>query len=125
MARCLLATLYLRTDDPLLQPLTADGHEIAAVDSISIRSEPALIDALQGMAASLASMEPYTDAVLAETPDLLVISRLGVGYDAIDVEAATRRGVVVCTTPGAIHHSVPDLALGLILVCLRQITEAA
>jgi D-3-phosphoglycerate dehydrogenase len=125
MARCLLATLFIPVDDPVLHPLKADGHEIAAVDSISVRSEAALIDALQGMAASLASIEPYTAAVLAETPDLRVISRLGVGYDAIDVAEATRRGIVVCTTPGANHHSVADLAVGLILACVRQIVAAA
>jgi D-3-phosphoglycerate dehydrogenase len=125
MARCLLATLLIPSDDPLLEPLRADGHEVAAVDSISVRTEAALIDALQGMAASLASIEPYTAAVLAETPDLRVISRIGVGYDAIDVDEATRRGIVVCTTPGANHHSVADLAVGLILVCLRQIVAAA
>jgi D-3-phosphoglycerate dehydrogenase len=125
MARCLLATLLIPSDDPLLEPLRADGHEVAAVDSISVRSEAALIDALQGMAASIASIEPYTAAVLAETPDLRVISRIGVGYDAIDVDEATRRGIVVCTTPGANHHSVADLAVGLILACLRQIVAAA
>ncbi|MCA1647638.1 MAG: phosphoglycerate dehydrogenase [Chloroflexi bacterium] len=112
-------------DDRILAPLKADGHEVAVVDSLSIRTEAALIDALQGMAASLASIEPYTAAVLAEAPDLRVISRLGVGYDAIDVDAATRRGIVVCTTPGANHHSVADLAVGLILVCLRRIVAAA
>src|SRR5207248_2325737 len=60
----------------------------------------------------------------AEAPRLRVISRLGVGYDAIDVDEATRRGVVVCTTPGANHHSVADLAVGLILACVRQIVAA-
>jgi D-3-phosphoglycerate dehydrogenase len=125
MARCLLATLFIRLDDPILQPLRADGHEVAAVDSISVRTEDALIDALQGVAATLASIEPYTAAVLAEAPDLRVISRLGVGYDAIDVDAATRRGIVVCTTPGTNHHSVADLAVGLILTCVRQISAAA
>jgi D-3-phosphoglycerate dehydrogenase len=125
MARCLLATLFIPPDDPVLEPLRADGHEVAAVDSFSVRTEPALIDALQGMAASLASIEPYTAAVLSEAPDLRVISRLGVGYDAIDVDEATRRGIVVCTTPGTNQHSVADLAVGLILACLRQIVVAA
>jgi len=77
MARCLLATLFIPPDDPLLEPLRADGHEVAAVDGISVRTEAALIDALQGMAASLASIEPYTAAVLAETPELRVIARCG------------------------------------------------
>src|SRR5437660_790829 len=125
MARCLLATLFIPTDDPLLEPLKADGHEVAIVDGIALRTEPALIDALQGIAASLASIEPYSATVLAETPELRVISRLGVGYDAIDVDEATRRGIVVCTTPGANHHSVADMALGLILACVRQIVSTA
>ncbi|MGI9146544.1 MAG: phosphoglycerate dehydrogenase [Chloroflexota bacterium] len=125
MARCLLATLFIAPDDPLLEPLRSDGHDVHAVDSISVRSEAALIDALQGMSASLASIEPYTAAVLAETPDLRVISRLGVGYDAIDVIEATRRGIIVCTTPGTNHHSVADLAVGLILACVRHIVAAA
>jgi len=47
MARCLLATLFIPLDDPILQPLRADGHDVAAVDSISVRTENALIDALQ------------------------------------------------------------------------------
>src|SRR5260221_11420318 len=74
MARCLLTTLWIAADDPLFAPLKADGHDIVPVDGIAVRSEPALIDALQGMAASLASTEPYTAAVLAEAPDLRVIS---------------------------------------------------
>lgn len=125
MARCLLTTLFIPPDAAVLEPLRIDGHEIAAVDGISVRTEAALIDALQGVAASLASIEPYTAAVLAETPDLRVISRLGVGYDAIDVDEATRRGIVVCTTPGANHHSVADMAIGLILACLRQIVASS
>jgi D-3-phosphoglycerate dehydrogenase len=125
VARCLLTTLFLRPDDPVLAPLLADGHEVSIVDGIAVRLEAALIDALQGMAASLASIEPYTAAVMAEAPDLRVISRLGVGYDAVDVVEATRRGIVVCTTPGANHHSVADLAVGLILASVRQIVAAA
>lgn len=101
MASCLLCTLYIPADDPILEPLRVDRHEVAIVDGMAVRDEAALIDALQGMAASLASIEPYSATVLAEAPDLRVIARLGVGYDAIDVEEATRRGIVVCTTPGA------------------------
>jgi D-3-phosphoglycerate dehydrogenase/(S)-sulfolactate dehydrogenase len=125
MARCLVTTLWIPRDDPVLQPLRAAGHAIDLVDGIAVRSEPALIDALQGVSATLASTEPYTAAVLAEAPDLRVISRTGVGYDAIDVAEATRRGIVVCTTPGTNQHAVADLAVGLILSCLRQIVASA
>src|SRR5215211_3897331 len=125
MARCLVTTLWIPADDPVLERLKADGHQIDLVDGIVVRSEPALIDALQGVAATLASTEPYSAAVLAEAPELRVISRTGVGYDAIDVAEATRRGIVVCTTPGTNQHAVADLAVGLVLTCLRQIMGAA
>lgn len=125
MARVIVTASWIPPDDPAFEPLTADGHAIELIDGLAVRSAPALIDALQGAAAALASTEAYTAEVLAETPDLQVISRTGVGYDAIDVDEATRRGVVVCTTPGTNQHSVADLAVGLILYCLREIGAAA
>jgi D-3-phosphoglycerate dehydrogenase/(S)-sulfolactate dehydrogenase len=125
MARCLVTSLFIQSiDDPALAPLIADGHEILFVDGLSVRSEAALADALQGVAATLASVEPYTAQVLSEASDLQVISRTGVGYDAVDVAAATERGVVVCTTPGTNHHAVADLAVLLILACARRLPEA-
>src|SRR5260370_9231429 len=99
LARRLLGPVFIPLADPILEPLRAAGHELAAVDSISVRSEDALIDALQGVAATLASIEPYTAAGLAEAPDLRLISRLRVGYDALAVDAATTRGTVASTTP--------------------------
>jgi phosphoglycerate dehydrogenase-like enzyme len=97
---------------------------VEIADPVAIRSEAELAAALQGVAATIASVEPYTPAVLAQADALRVISRTGVGYDAVDVPEATRRGVVVCTTPGANHHAVADLALGLILTCARGIVAA-
>jgi len=52
-----------------------------------------------------------------------VISRTGVGYDAIDVKAATARGVTVTTTPGVNRDAVADLAFALILCCARKLPE--
>jgi len=125
MARVLVSTLFLTSaDDPSVGPLLADGHELTFVPGISVRTEAALSAALQGVAATLASTEPYSAAVLAQAPDLRVISRTGVGFDAIDVAEATRRNVVVCTTPGTNHHAVADLALTLILANARKLITA-
>src|SRR5206468_1186296 len=52
---------------------------------------------------------------------LRVIARTGVGYDAIDVAAATAHGVLVFTTPGTVTESVADFTLALMLGCLRDI----
>jgi D-3-phosphoglycerate dehydrogenase/(S)-sulfolactate dehydrogenase len=122
MARCLVTTIFANSpDDPALAPLVQAGHVVEIADPLAIGTEADLATALQGVAATIASVEPYTAAVLARADALRVISRTGVGYDAVDVPAATRRGVVVCTTPGANHHAVADLALGLILTCARGI----
>ncbi len=101
-----------------------DGHSVEIVDSLRVRSPSGLAAALDGVAATLASVEPYSAEVLAQAPDLRVISRTGVGYDAIDVAEATRRGIVVCTTPNTNQHAVADFAVLLLLACARRLVEA-
>ncbi len=125
MARILVTSTLIRSiDDPSLQPLLADGHDVTFADPVAVRSEGGMIGALAGVAATLASVEPYTQRVLDNAPDLRVISRTGVGYDAIDLPAATRRAVAVCTTPGTNQHAVADLALTLILTGARKTVQA-
>lgn len=122
MSTVLSNTLSIRSNDhPWLQPLLRDGHEVRLGDPMAVRTEADLAQALRGVAATLAGTEPYTAAVLARSPELRVISRLGVGYDAIDVAAATRHGVVVCTTPKTNHYAVADMALTMILACARRL----
>lgn len=56
-------------------------------------------------------------------PKLKVVSRTGVGYDAIDVEAATDGGVAVCTAPGYANEVVSDHAIAMALGVLRRTNE--
>jgi glyoxylate reductase len=56
-----------------------------------------------------------------EARNLKVISRWGVGYDAIDVSTATQRGIVVACTPGLLNEAVADFAFGLLLAMARRI----
>jgi glyoxylate reductase len=68
-----------------------------------------------------------TDRVDAElmdrAPGLKIISNLAVGYNNIDVAAATARGIVVTNTPGVTTEPTADLTLGLILAVARRIVE--
>jgi len=85
-------------------------------------SEEELFSLLPGHVAVLAGMEPYTARVLARAaPTLRVIARVGVGYDAVDLRAATSQGVAVTIAPGQNHDSVAEQAFGLILAVLRKI----
>jgi glyoxylate reductase len=68
-----------------------------------------------------------TDRVDAElmdrAPNLKIISNLAVGYNNIDVAAATARGIAVTNTPGVTTEPTADLTLGLILAVARRIVE--
>ncbi len=64
------------------------------------------------------------DAMMASAPRLKVIANYAVGYDNIDVEAATRRGIWVCNTPDVLTNATADLAFALLLAVSRRIVEA-
>jgi lactate dehydrogenase-like 2-hydroxyacid dehydrogenase len=63
------------------------------------------------------------DAKLMDAlPKLEIISCFGVGVDAVDLDAAKRRGVIVTNTPDVLNECVADLAMGLTLATLRRIS---
>ena len=75
--------------------------------------------------AVLASLDDYSATVLASpaAASLKIIARWGVGYDAIDVTAATQHGIVVTYTPGMLDDSVADYTLALLLCLARRVHE--
>ena len=105
---------------PYLERLGAAGLEVVKVRGAQGKlTEDELIAALPGVFATFAASEPYTERVFRSAPELRVISRWGVGFDAIDVEAATRHGVVVCTAVGGNHEAVADYAFALMCALQR------
>ncbi len=62
--------------------------------------------------------------VIAAAPRLRVISNMAVGYDNVDVAAATARGIFVGNTPGVLTDTTADLAFALMLAVARRIVEA-
>ena len=82
-----------------------------------------LLKLLPGNDAVFASMDKFTSEVLASEAarNLKMISRWGVGYDAIDVPAATKHGIVVAYTPGLLNETVADCAFALLLSIARRI----
>jgi len=62
--------------------------------------------------------------LLDEAPRLRIIAQYAVGYDNIDVEECTRRGIYVTNTPGVLTEAVADLTWALILAVARRIVEA-
>lgn len=76
---------------------------------------------LQSVDAVIASSEKYTPETLQSLPRLRVIARAGVGYDAVNVPAATECGVVVTITPTANHEAVAELALALLFAVTKSL----
>lgn len=82
-------------------------------------------EAVAGADALIVRSAVQADAALIEAGSALrVIGRAGVGVDNIDVETATRRGIVVMNAPGASAVSVAELTLGLMLTMARHIARA-
>lgn len=72
--------------------------------------------------ALIAGLEDIGADILGAAKKLKVISRYGVGYDKVDIEAAKKKGVQVTITPGANGDSVADLAVALMLDVARNVT---
>ena len=67
---------------------------------------------------------PFGAAEMAQLPNLGVVANFGVGYDAIDTNAASERGVRVTNTPDVLNDDVADLAVALLLAQCREIERA-
>jgi glyoxylate reductase len=65
-----------------------------------------------------------TGDVLDAHPRLKIVSNYAVGYDNIDVDACTARGVAVCNTPGVLTETTAEFAFALLMAAARRIVEA-
>ena len=65
-----------------------------------------------------------SEALMDELPNLEMIGCFGVGYDAIDIVAAKKRGIRVTNTPDVLNDAVAELALGLMLSLSRRIPQS-
>ena len=66
----------------------------------------------------------FLEACVATTPRLKMVANMAVGYNNIDLEAATRLGIAVSNTPGVLSDTTADLAFALLMAVARRIPEA-
>jgi glyoxylate reductase len=87
--------------------------------SFVLASEPEGCDGLLTTPADIVD-----EALLAAAgARLQIVANFGVGYDSVDVEAATRRGVVVANTPGVLTEATAELTIALLLALARRVAE--
>ena len=105
-----------------VQVLQGAGLEV----DVKVGLKPAELEAIIGGYDALAvrSATKVNAALLERAERLKVIGRAGVGVDNVDLEAATRRGVVVMNTPGGSSVTVAELALAMMLALSRHVAAA-
>jgi phosphoglycerate dehydrogenase-like enzyme len=99
------------------------GFEIRYAPRVGERTPGQVAEFMADATAGIVSTDPFDESVFARCPELRVLSRVGVGTDAIDLAAATEAGVAVTTTPGANADTVADHTLALMLACSRRVLE--
>jgi len=108
---------------PFREVLEAAGFDCLEIPPGPTTTEAQLREVLPKVDAMLAGSELITAALLDLAPRLRAIARTGVGYDAVDVAAASARGIAVTITPGANQESVAEQTFSLLLALARNIVN--
>jgi D-3-phosphoglycerate dehydrogenase len=87
-------------------------------------SRQAYLEALKEVDGMVARKVNVGAEEMDRAPRMKIIARHGVGLDSVDLEEATRRGILVTNTPGANRESVAELALSFMLALARRIPQA-
>jgi glyoxylate reductase len=112
---------------PILDPgpaILAEAGEVVAYPPDRPLDEANIRQAAEGCVGIVSQlMDPIGDVVLS-TPGLKIVSNVAVGFDNIDVAAATAHKVMVTNTPGVLDDATADFAFTLIMSAARRIVEA-
>jgi glyoxylate reductase len=120
------AKVYVTRELPsaALNPLVEAATVRVWPDELPPPPEVLLAEAADADALLTLLTDPIDAAIMAAAPRLRVISNMAVGYDNIDVEEASRRGVLVTNTPGILTKTTADFAFALLLAAARRVAEA-
>ena len=122
MQKVLIAPMTLAgIEGAFLNVLRGAGFELVFPPHARQMTEDELLGQLQGITASVAGSEPYTARVFDTYPGLRVVARVGVGYDAVDVDAATRHGVAVTIAPNTNQDAVAEQTFALMLALAKDL----
>ena len=103
--------------------LTAAGHEVVKLEKYAEQAD--FVAAVKDVNAIIIRSDKVTREVIEAAPALKIVVRAGAGYDNVDLDAATEKGIVVMNTPGQNSNAVAELALGLMIFMARtQFTPA-
>lgn len=104
--------------------MLSEQTEVRANMEDRILSKSELIENLKGADGTITLVTDRIDVeVLERAHRLKIVANFGVGYNNVDVDAATRTGVIVTNTPGVLTETTADLAWSLMMAAARRIAE--
>jgi len=116
--RVLIADAEYEAVDIEADVLASAGHELVTAQCQTPKD---VIEAADGVDAVIVQYAPITAEVLDALPQLRLVSRYGVGVDAIDQDAARTRGVWVCNVPDSGTTEVALHAVAMLFALLRNL----
>ena len=108
-----------------LAPLDGAGHDIHIRDAADAIGRQELLTRVRGRDALVTFLSDRVDGELLDAAgsQLRVVANYAVGYDNVDVDACSERGVVVSNTPGVLTDATADHAWALLLATARRVPE--
>jgi len=123
MSRVVVASRSFARNPILRAELTARYPDATFTTSPTVLEGDQLIHLLRGHERAIVGLERIDEVVLAQVPELLVISKYGVGLDGLELDAFARRGVKLAWTGGVNRRSVAELTLAFAIALLHRVPE--
>ncbi|NCC43013.1 MAG: glyoxylate reductase [Clostridia bacterium] len=115
---------FSTSDRHALDMLIAAGHEVIDHSDKGMGSgtkEEIIYEAVKDADIVITGLEPYRDSLLKRCPNLKLISRRGIGYDSVDLDACKRYGITLTRTAGTVEGAVAEQVLAYILYFARRL----
>ena len=109
--------------DPQVVEYLRTKCQVVYFEELNEYTYPQFKTDLQDTHALLGSGLKVDEALLAQSPQLKVVSNVSVGYDNLDLPLLTKRNIVATNTPGVLNETVADAMFGLLLSAARRIPE--
>lgn len=125
MTRIAVASRSFSRNAALRAELAAKYADVTFSESTEVLDGALLVALLRGHDRAIIGLERIDDEVLAQVPELRIISKYGVGLDGLDLEAIARRGVKLAWTGGVNRRSVAELTLAFAIALLHRVPETS
>lgn len=114
--------VFERIEEPVLSELKEE-FDVRIFKEQDVKDNPEFFEFLEQTEGVIGIRFPGNSEVLDKAPNLKIISNVSVGYNNLDIEELTKRGIMATNTPDVLTDTVADLGMGLLIATARRIPE--